>query len=483
MAGVNTNEAVGWAGGHAPWQQGDPVLSSDVSTAEPTAGMEGQDRVRRHRLVVPALPRRRALLVTLRAQLLMAAFLFVVSAWLTVTTVSFVGSRSLLTNKTDYISNLERAYSGLLTESQTSTESLVRELEALEHSEQQQRLAIEELDGIQKSLQRQLEARERELAAHERGRGRDQERLAMLEEANAQATQQLASLLRHRASLETQLVTTEDRLAEVTRQRDSSRRVEQGLRWQVARLETQLGGLAANREAAQLWFKDWVASSVESLEQLFIGTGVDLEILVARAAAIDGIGQGGPLQGLDLHAAPVVPVALTGDPITDRIRRLTALQKLASSLPLAPPLDHFHFTSYYGKRKDPFTRNWAFHGGLDFGAAAGSRIMATAPGGVIRAGDYGPYGNMVEIDHGMGVTTRYAHMNSIEVEVGQEVDFRQPIGVIGNTGRSTGRHLHYEIRIDDQPFDPAKFLEAGRYLVDIFNLRQQQQAGSSPDHG
>jgi murein DD-endopeptidase MepM/ murein hydrolase activator NlpD len=446
--------------------------------------MDGQNRVGRQRLVIPALPRRRALRLSLRVQLLAAGLVFVVSAWLTVTTVSFIGSHALLTNKADYISNLERAYSGLLADSMTTTETLARELEALEQSEQQQRLAIEELDGIQKSLQRQLESRERQLATLERGRERDQERLAMLQEAHGQATRQLASLLRHRASLETQLVSTEERLAEVTRQRDSSRRVEQGLRWQVARLETQLGGMAANREAAQLWFKDWVASSVESLEQLFIGTGVDLEILVARAAAVDGIGQGGPLQGLELHqVSPLMPVALTGDPITDRIRRLTALQKLASSLPLAPPLDHFHFTSYFGKRKDPFTRNWAFHGGLDFGAAAGSKILATAPGEVIRAGDYGPYGNMVEIDHGMGVTTRYAHMNSIEVAVGQEVDFRQPIGVIGNTGRSTGRHLHYEIRIDDQPFDPAKFLEAGRYLVDIFNFRQQQQAGSSPEHG
>jgi murein DD-endopeptidase MepM/ murein hydrolase activator NlpD len=466
-------------------RQGDSVLRSDVSTVEAGVESAGDDQVRGRRLEIPRPPGRHLLHFSLPAQLLVAGVVFVVSAWLTVTTVSFVGSRSLLTNKTDYIFNLERAYSGLLSESKETTDALRREVETLELSGEQQRLAIHELDRIQKTLQRQLESRERQLTALERQRARSQEHLASIEEAHAKAAGQLATLLRQRVSLETQLASTEDRLAEVTRQRDSSRRVEQGLRWQVARLETQLGGLAANRDAAQLWFKDWVASSVESLEQLFIGTGVDLEALVARAAAVEIIGQGGPLQGLDLQAAAIVPVAVTGsDPITDRIRRLTALQKLASSLPLSPPLDHFHFTSYYGKRKDPFTRNWAFHGGLDFGAAAGSRILATAPGEVIRAGDYGPYGNMVEIHHGLGVTSRYAHMKSIEVEVGQEVDFRQPIGVIGNTGRSTGRHLHYEIRIDDQPFDPAKFLEAGRYLVDIFNYRQQQQsAAAGPDHG
>ena len=155
-----------------------------------------------------------------------------------------------------------------------------------------------------------------------------------------------------------------------------------------------------------------------------------------------------------------------------QIRRLTALQKLASSMPLASPLDHFHITSNYGKRKDPFTKRWAFHGGLDLGAAPRSEILATAPGRVIYAGPNGPYGNMVEIDHGMGVTTRYGHLESILVEVMDDVDFRQPVGVIGSTGRSTARHLHYEVRIDDKAHNPAKFFEAGRYLVDLFNLKQ-----------
>jgi murein DD-endopeptidase MepM/ murein hydrolase activator NlpD len=76
---------------------------------------------------------------------------------------------------------------------------------------------------------------------------------------------------------------------------------------------------------------------------------------------------------------------------------------------------------------------------------------------------------MVEIDHGMGILTRYAHLGSLEVTLGQEVEFRQPLGVIGNTGRSTSRHLHYEIRLDDRAFDPAKFLYAGRLLVGVFD--------------
>jgi murein DD-endopeptidase MepM/ murein hydrolase activator NlpD len=91
---------------------------------------------------------------------------------------------------------------------------------------------------------------------------------------------------------------------------------------------------------------------------------------------------------------------------------------------------------------------------------------------VVHAGPLGPYGNTVEIDHGMGVTTRFGHMKSVTVEVGQPVGYRDVIGVIGSTGRSTGRHLHYEVRIDGDPYDPAKFLNAGRYLVWAFAANQ-----------
>jgi murein DD-endopeptidase MepM/ murein hydrolase activator NlpD len=169
---------------------------------------------------------------------------------------------------------------------------------------------------------------------------------------------------------------------------------------------------------------------------------------------------------------PVESLPLTGS-VADDLVRLTALQKVTSSLPLASPLDQFHITSTYGKRQDPFTKAWAFHGGLDLGAPAGSQVLATAPGIIAVAGPSGPYGNMVEIDHGMGVITRYGHLKSVAVAVGDEVGFRQKVGVIGSSGRSTSRHLHYEIRVDGAPHDPGRFLDAGRYLVAIFDLGER----------
>jgi murein DD-endopeptidase MepM/ murein hydrolase activator NlpD len=165
------------------------------------------------------------------------------------------------------------------------------------------------------------------------------------------------------------------------------------------------------------------------------------------------------------------------DPISGNIQRLAVLQRIARSLPLASPLDQFHITSPYGKRRDPFTNAWAFHPGLDLGGSRKAEVLATAPGQVIFAGPSGPYGKMVEVDHGIGIVSRYAHLGSIEVAVGDEVEFRHALGIIGNTGRSTSRHLHYEIRIDGRAFDPSNFLNAGRLLVSVFDARRVGEAG------
>ena len=210
-------------------------------------------------------------------------------------------------------------------------------------------------------------------------------------------------------------------------------------------------------------------SSTEALEQLFDHTGVDVERLVARVAEPD-FGQGGPLQIADLTPMASAPIPTPDDGISGRIHRLAALQRLARRLPLVSPLDHFHVTSTFGQRRDPFTKDLAFHAGLDLGAARGTQVLATAPGRVVHAAPNGPYGKMIEIDHGMGIVTRYGHLKAIGVDVGDEIDFRQPIGVIGSTGRSTGLHLHYEVRIDDVAFDPSRFLDAGRLLVGVFDV-------------
>ena len=144
---------------------------------------------------------------------------------------------------------------------------------------------------------------------------------------------------------------------------------------------------------------------------------------------------------------------------TDRLRRLVPFVPLRR--PLGPEAQQ---TSPFGARSDPFLGRAAMHAGLDFRDEVGAPIRATAGGEVVTAAWTGGYGNMVEIDHGNGLSTRYGHMSAISVEEGQRVSAGTIVGKLGSTGRSTGPHLHYETRIDGEAVDPARFLKAGARL-------------------
>ncbi|MGN6517073.1 MAG: peptidoglycan DD-metalloendopeptidase family protein [Rhizomicrobium sp.] len=143
------------------------------------------------------------------------------------------------------------------------------------------------------------------------------------------------------------------------------------------------------------------------------------------------------------------------------------LDELFSGLrhvPLTTPVhgSQYEITSGFGGRVDPFTHRVSFHPGIDFAGPWGSGIAATAPGVVVFAGPRGGYGNMVEIDHGYGIHTRYGHMSAILVHVGQKVAKGAIVGRLGSTGRSTGPHVHYEVWLADVVRNPSRFIEAGR---------------------
>jgi murein DD-endopeptidase MepM/ murein hydrolase activator NlpD len=135
------------------------------------------------------------------------------------------------------------------------------------------------------------------------------------------------------------------------------------------------------------------------------------------------------------------------------------------SVPVREPVTgEIDFSSPFGVRVDPFLHVPAMHTGIDFRGAYGEPAHATAAGTVISAGWSGGYGQMVEIDHGNGLATRYGHLSEIDVHVGQSIRIGQVVGRIGSTGRSTGPHLHYETRVDGEAVDPQKFLKAGAAL-------------------
>jgi len=186
----------------------------------------------------------------------------------------------------------------------------------------------------------------------------------------------------------------------------------------------------------------------------------------------DGTGAlGGPLiESKDPRA--LAAVLDVDDDFAVRIQRAArdlseakSLAEAANDLPLARPTTNSQQTSGFGVRFDPFTRRPAYHSGQDFAGGYATPIYSTGPGVVSFVGQRSGYGNVVEIDHGRGLKTRYAHLSGFSVQRGQRVAVGQRIASMGSTGRSTGTHLHYEVWVNGRAQSPGRFLKAGQYVL------------------
>lgn len=224
--------------------------------------------------------------------------------------------------------------------------------------------------------------------------------------------------------------------------------------------------LATNRDKLLL-LDARTQGAIAEVERIIAATGLDAGRMVMASAAPRERRppRGGPFVTWRERAAHGdIADALRTDDVTAGLDRLQALSEILVRLPLASPLTEFELSDGFGYRIDPFTRSPAVHEGIDLRGAPGSPVYATAAGTVAFAGWQHEYGNMVEIDHGMGLATRYAHLSRVVVRPGEAVELRQRIGLIGSTGRSTGVHLHYEVRVDGRPRNPADFLKAYQYF-------------------
>lgn len=205
------------------------------------------------------------------------------------------------------------------------------------------------------------------------------------------------------------------------------------------------------------------ARFVAEWEQVIARTGLDAEQLLA-AVETGPEASGGPFLPASGEDGEPIPLAADLANFEDRLDELTSLRQVLSRLPLTVPLDAYAVSSGFGRRRDPINSKQARHEGIDLIAPLNSPIYATAPGIVTFAGKNGRYGNFVEIDHGAGLRTRFGHLGKVMVRRGQKVEFRRKIALLGNTGRSTGAHLHYEVRVNGKPKNPMNFIEAGRYV-------------------
>lgn len=270
---------------------------------------------------------------------------------------------------------------------------------------------------------------------------------------------ELNSLTRGAVDLKSSLQATGRRLDTVLVERDSALRDGRVLADRIYQLETRLNTRVRTPKGLMVRLEDRVRTSVDDLEAAIAMTGLKTDRLLEKMPAAPG-GLGGP------WFAPASRKGADTRPSTSFERhmvRWSQLQQVLGRLPLALPADGA-IQSGFGERADPFTGKPALHTGLDLGGQPGQAIRATAAGRVVTAARSGPYGLMVEIDHGMGLATRYAHLRDVAVQDGDRVEAGATIGAMGSTGRSTGTHLHYEILFNDTPLDPARFIEVGRHV-------------------
>lgn len=219
-------------------------------------------------------------------------------------------------------------------------------------------------------------------------------------------------------------------------------------------------------------------------QEIFLNAAEDTAIERAERARgilrLTAIGTGEIEAGQEMGGPLIEMAALNSDPTTlttearfaSRVARVAArmeearyYEEVVSALPLGQPSSEtLRFTSPYGFRTDPFNRTSSWHGGIDMAAFNKAPITAAGPGKVIFAGRKSGYGRTVDVDHGYGFISRYAHMARINVSKGDEVAIGDTLGLMGNSGRSTGPHLHFEVWFNGKAYDPTNFLKAGRHV-------------------
>lgn len=393
-------------------------------------------------------------------QVVLSALALIGFAWVTHATVSYFDFQTTIIAKDHEIALGARAYRTLRAEVRDSRRRFLAIAGALEKNQAH----LVNLVDQNQTLQGNLTSMQDKLQDSEDERLSSAQRRDFLHSQIAGIETQVEDAANRNASLAGDLETTEIRLSVVLAERSQAEQRGDHLKSRVRRLESRLANVSESQATLLLRITESTVGDIERLRTLIDSTGIGVDRLLARVNRRTS-GVGGPF-------IPVIGGA-GGDADGDRfdvgmsvlgehMNRWETLQRLVRNLPLIPPVDHYYVASRFGRRNDPFNKRWAMHMGLDLAGSSRQPIHAAAPGKVVFAGWAGRFGRLIDIDHGLGVRTRYGHLRKIKVKKGQRVEYRQTIGLLGSSGRSTGPHLHYEVVVDGKQVNPMKFLNAGK---------------------
>jgi murein DD-endopeptidase MepM/ murein hydrolase activator NlpD len=268
-------------------------------------------------------------------------------------------------------------------------------------------------------------------------------------------------------SLASTLAYLTEALEATAHERDESRELMAAAMSEVEALNFAAALASERQERVFRQIEDAVAMSMEPLDEMFRAAGLATDQIIGQVRATYS-GQGGPLMPIAMSTRGEEPDVMSyrANEVLAALDELNLYRIAAEQMPFSMPVrSNFRLTSGFGYRRDPINGGRRLHAGTDFAGPRGTPIHATGDGTVIFAGRQSGYGLMVEIRHPFGITTRYAHMSRLTVSEGERVSRGDRIGDMGNTGRSTGTHLHYEVRRSGDPVNPMTFITAGR---DVF---------------
>lgn len=309
------------------------------------------------------------------------------------------------------------------------------------------------IDVVQNTLRRTIEERDEALAAA------DQANASLAAQTGGGKTE-----AGHARDTVATLAILTDTLGQIAAQRDQEVDTAAAAESRVAEVTAEKDALIARNDEIFSRLEEALTVSVEPLDKMFNAAGLSPDDLIS-AVRKGYSGQGGPLAPISFStsgAAPS-PEEIRANAILSGLDKMNMYRIAAFKAPFSMPVNAaVRYTSGFGGRDDPFGRGYRRHEGQDLAGAYGTPIMATADGVVTYAGWESGYGRLIKIRHDFGIETRYGHLSQIRVNVGDRVSRGERIGDMGNSGRSTGTHLHYEIRIGGTAINPMTFIKAAR---------------------
>ncbi|MEQ8503772.1 MAG: peptidoglycan DD-metalloendopeptidase family protein [Rhodospirillales bacterium] len=393
------------------------------------------------------------------AQVFMSGVVAAALSWSTFTSVSFLMHDQVLQAKDDEIVGARLAYRSLLSEVAEYQRKFASITKDLEENHSLMLGLVEKNASLQRNLSsvsRRLEitSAERQQVINARERLKDQ--LSVLEN-------EMTSLSGRNFALKDNLNAVESDLHLIMTERNKAQTDSSRMRNRVEELTSRLKELQETEGEVVQRMNERAGDQIASLEKVIELTGLEPDSLLG-VSDNGNSGVGGPFIPVEQDGLPASDLKIELANLDRNLNRLESLQESIARVPLSPPMNSYYITSSFGKRKDPMTNRWSAHYGVDLGGPMKSSIYSTAAGKVTYAGWKGRYGRLIEIDHGFGLKTRFAHLSKILVKVGQEVKFHDKIGLLGSTGRSTGPHLHYEVVFNNKSLNPLKFIRAGKYV-------------------